>query len=140
MVGLNPPGQYADDRNLSARQRFWRHESPYFDIVGWVLGLAGLTPGMRVLDAGCGNGAYLLAMAGRQVRAAGCDLSMGMLRSAAHPALFSADVAALPVRDGAFEMPRWLRITWPAWRPTTRAGSPVPGRMWSRTCASRCRP
>ena len=52
---------------------------------------------------GCGNGVYLRAMSGRQVRAAGCDLSMGMLRPAAHPALFSADVAALPVRDGAFD-------------------------------------
>ena len=102
-VGLNPAGQYADDRNLRARQRFWRHESPYFDIVGWVLGLAGLARGMRVLDVGCGNGVYLRAMSGRQVRAAGCDLSMGMLRPAAHPALFSADAAALPVRDGAFD-------------------------------------
>jgi SAM-dependent methyltransferase len=104
VVAWNPPGQYADDRNLRARQRFWRHQSPYFDIAGWVLDLAGLAPGMRVLDAGCGNGVYLRAMAGRQVRAAGCDLSMGMLRSAAHPALFSADVAALPVRDGVFDV------------------------------------
>jgi hypothetical protein len=52
-VTLNPPGQYADDRNLRARQRFWQHQEPYFDDVGWVLGLAGLSPGMRVLDAGC---------------------------------------------------------------------------------------
>jgi SAM-dependent methyltransferase len=100
---LNPPGQYADDSNLQARQRFWRHESPHFNVVGWVLDLAGLEPGMRVLDAGCGNGVYLHAMAGRHVRAAGCDLSMGMLRSAAHAVLFRADVAALPVRDGAFD-------------------------------------
>jgi len=104
VVALNQPSQYADDRNLRARQRFWRHQSPYFDIVGWVLDLAGLAPGMRVLDAGCGNGFYLRAMAGRQVRAAGCDLSMGMLRSAASSALFSADVAALPVRDGVFDV------------------------------------
>jgi SAM-dependent methyltransferase len=104
VVAWNPPGQYADDRNLRARQRFWRHQSPYFDIAGWVLDLAGLAPGMRVLDAGCGNGVYLRAMAGRQVRAAGCDLSMGMLRSAAHPALLRADVAALPVRDGVFDV------------------------------------
>jgi SAM-dependent methyltransferase len=103
-VALNPPAQYADDGNLRARQRLWRHESPYFDIVGWVLNLAGLAPGMNVLDAGCGNGLYLRAMAGRQVRAAGCDLSIGMLQSAAHPALFSADVAALPLRDGVFDV------------------------------------
>ena len=97
----NPPGQYSDDRNLSARQRLWHNQTPFFDIAGWVLGLAGVSPGMRVLDAGCGNGVYLRTLRERRVRAAGCDLSMGMLRAAAHPALVNADVAALPVRDGA---------------------------------------
>lgn len=100
---LNPPGQYGDDRNLRARQRLWRYQSPPFDIVGWVLGLAGLSPGQRVLDAGCGNGEYLRALAGWPVRAAGCDLSLGMLRSVAHPALLNADVRALPLRDGVFD-------------------------------------
>ena len=103
-MGLNPPGQYADDCNLRARQRLWQHQVPFFDVVGWVLGLAGLAPGMRVLDAGCGNGQYLRALAGHPVWAAGCDLSAGMLRSVAHPALFCADVAALPVRAGAFDV------------------------------------
>ncbi len=73
-------------------------------MAGWVLGLAGLAPGMRVLDAGCGNGAYLRALAGYPVRAAGCDLSAGMLRTVPHLALFCADVAALPVGDGAFDV------------------------------------
>jgi len=82
LVVLNPPGQYADDRNLRARQQLWRYQSPFFDIVGWVLDLAGISPGMLVLDAGCGNGAYLRALLDRQVRAIGCDLSMGMLRAA----------------------------------------------------------
>ena len=93
-----------DDRNLRARQRLWQHQVPFFDVVGWVLGLAGLAPGMRVLDAGCGNGAYLRALAGYPVRAAGCDLSAGMLRAVPYPALFCADVAALPVRDGSFDV------------------------------------
>ena len=101
---LNPPGQYADDRNLYARQRLWQHQVPFFDAVGWVLGLAGLAPGMRVLDAGCGNGAYLRALADYPVRAAGCDLSAGMLRAVRYPALFCADVAALPLRDGSFDV------------------------------------
>lgn len=56
LVELNPPAQYADDRNLRARQRLWRCQVPSFDIAAWVVDLAGLVPGMRVLDAGCGNG------------------------------------------------------------------------------------
>ena len=47
---------------------------------------------------------YLRTLRERRVRAAGCDLSMGMLRAAAHPALVNADVAALPVRDGAVDV------------------------------------
>ena len=110
---LNPPGQYADDRHLRARQRFWRHQDPPLDIVTWVLDLAGLAPGMRVLDAGCGNGLYLRGLRDRGVTAVGCDLSPGMLRAAAaragrpavgHPAVLNADVAALPLRDGAVDV------------------------------------
>jgi SAM-dependent methyltransferase len=100
---LNPPGQYADDRKLAARQRLWRCQQPAFDLVAWVLELTGLAPGMRVLDVGCGNGTYLRRLRGRQVRAAGCDLSMGMLRAAPHRALLNADAAALPLRDGAVD-------------------------------------
>jgi SAM-dependent methyltransferase len=125
VVALNLPGQYADDRNLRARQRLWRYQDPYFDVVAWVLDLAGLSPGLRVLDAGCGNGEYLRALARRPVHAAGCDLSMGMLRTAACPALLNADVAA----ENA--------AAWPA---TTRMRSPVPGPESSRTCARTCRP
>ena len=101
---LNPPGQYADDRHLRARQRFWQHQDPYFDVVGWVLDLAGLAPGLRVLDAGCGNGLYLDGLRNRQVTAVGCDLSPGMLRAAAHPAVLNADITALPLRDGAVDV------------------------------------
>jgi len=103
-VTLNPPGQYADDRNLRARQRFWQHQDPYFDVVGWVLDLAALSPGMRVLDAGCGNGLYLRGLRDRQVTVVGCDRSLGMLQAAAHPALLGADVTALPLRDGVVDV------------------------------------
>jgi SAM-dependent methyltransferase len=103
-VTLNLPGQYADDRNLRARQRFWKHQEPFFDDVGWVLDLARLSPGMRVLDAGCGNGLFLRGLRERQVTAVGCDLSMGMLRAAAHPALVNADVTALPLHSGAVDV------------------------------------
>jgi ubiquinone/menaquinone biosynthesis C-methylase UbiE len=103
-VELNPPGQYADDRNLSARQRLWRCQVPSFDFAAWVFDLAGLVPGMRVLDAGCGNGIYLRALRERRVSTVGCDLSLGMLGGIVHRAtLINADVTALPVRDGAFD-------------------------------------
>ena len=101
---LDPPGQYLDDRNLRTRQRLWSYQSPFFDIVGWVLGLAGLSPGARVLDAGCGNGLYLRGLRDRRVRAAGCDLSLGMLRTVSHPALLNGDVTELPVRAGAVDV------------------------------------
>jgi SAM-dependent methyltransferase len=101
---LNPPGQYADDRNLRARQRLWAYRVPVFDIAGWVLDLAAVRPGMRVLEAGCGNGIYLRALRERRVDAVGCDLSLGMLRRAGHPALVNADVTALPARDGTFDV------------------------------------
>lgn len=101
---FDPVAQYVDDRNLRARQRLWRFQQPPLDIVGWVLDLAGLAPGQRVLDAGCGNGEYLRALAGRPVRAAGCDLSMGMLRSVALPGLLNADITALPLRDDVFDV------------------------------------
>ncbi len=101
---LNPPGQYADDRNLRARQRLWGCQVPFFDIAAWVLELAGVAPGMRVLEAGCGNGFYLRALRERRVTAVGCDLSPGMLRTSGHPALVNADVTTLPVRDGAFDV------------------------------------
>jgi SAM-dependent methyltransferase len=117
VVALNLPGQYADDRNLRARQRLWRYQDPYFDVVAWVLDLAGLSPGLRVLDAGCGNGEYLRALAERAVRTAAPGWVM---RPATHA--FTAENAAgqLAVAFGR--------------------RSPVPGRGSSRTCARPCRP
>jgi len=107
-VTLNPPGQYADDRHLRARQRFWLHQEPRFDVVNWVLDQARLAPGLRVLDAGCGNGLYLRALRERGITAVGVDLSPGMLRAAmaqgGHPAVFNADITALPLRDGAVDV------------------------------------
>jgi len=104
LMALNPPGQYANDTSLRARQRLWRCRVPAFDTVGWVLDQAGLVPGMRVLDAGCGNGLYLPALRQRQVTAVGCDLSPGMLAAVTHPALIAADLTALPVRDHTFDV------------------------------------
>ena len=104
---LNPPTQYATDANLRARQRLWEHQQPSFDIVGWVLEVAGLgaPSGERVLDVGCGNGAYLRALRGRGLPTVGCDLSPGMLAAAApHPWLVNGDAESLPLRTSSFDV------------------------------------
>lgn len=106
-MSLNPPTQYATDLNLLARQRLWEEQRPPFDLVSWVLDLAGLSPGTpaRVLDVGCGNGVYLRQLRVRGIDAVGCDLSRGMLAAAApHPMLVNADVTALPVSSSAFDV------------------------------------
>lgn len=83
-VSLNPPTQYATDANLRARQRLWEHQQPSFDLVSWVLELAGLSAASteRALDVGCGNGLYLAQPRSRGNTATGCDLSQGMLDAA----------------------------------------------------------
>lgn len=107
-MSLNPSTQYVTDANLRARQRLWEYQQPPFDLVAWVLRLAGLRAGStaRVLDVGCGNGLYLAALERRGVEAVGCDLSIGMLdtaRGAAGP-LLNADVTNLPLDSATFDV------------------------------------
>lgn len=104
-LGINPSSQYADDRNLRARQRLWETQNPRFDIVGWTIALAQVESGVRVLDVGCGNGAYLRALRDRGIDAIGVDRSFGMLASARHhPMLVNADIASLPWARDAFDV------------------------------------
>jgi SAM-dependent methyltransferase len=71
--------QYATEDKLAARQRLWKisPRRPPVSLFSWVLGLARLRGVERVLEVGCGNGAYLEYM-----DAVGLDSSLGMLAAA----------------------------------------------------------
>ncbi len=104
---LNPPTQYATDENLRARQRLWAHQDEPSDLHGWVIDLAGVRPGHRLLDLGCGNGEYLRRLAPTGAEAVGCDLSLGMLGSVPRPAgerLVNGDAQRLPFATDAFDV------------------------------------
>lgn len=109
-VSFNPPTQYRTEANLRVRQRLWEHQDPRFDLVGWVLEVAGLRSGSpaRVLDVGCGNGAYLKVLRSSGIDVVGCDLSEGMLAAARRCAgdvkLVNADVVCLPFVDRSFDV------------------------------------
>jgi len=97
-------GQYATEDNLAARQRLWQVSRfrPEFSLFSWVLGLLRLTGDERVLDVGCGNGAYL-----DHVTGVGLDSSVGMLRAArerSHRPLLAGNALALPFFDNAFDV------------------------------------
>jgi SAM-dependent methyltransferase len=106
-----PTAHYADDSRLAARQRLWRESrrDPPFDLILWVLDRAGLTAGsaLDVLDVGCGNGAYLGALAarGHAGRRVGGDLSHGMLTTIVRgEAVVQLDAQALPIADESFDV------------------------------------
>lgn len=101
--------QYGTDANLAARQRLWatsRREPP-FDLMGWVLDLAGLEPesDLDVLDLGCGNGLYegALVRRGHRGRRVALDLSAGMLSRITNASAIQADVQAIPFRPATFD-------------------------------------
>lgn len=104
--------QYADSRNLDARvalhRRFSTSTRPFH---GWVLDLIPATPTARVLDLGCGAGAFWRTNADRIPpgwRVTLADLSPGMLGQAAetYPGARGvvADAARLPFADGSFDV------------------------------------
>lgn len=105
-MNIPPSTQYATAANLRARQRLWEAQVPRFEIVPWVLELAGLDTNstLSVLDVGCGNGMYLREMHGRGIRAVGTDLSAGMLRASDYDELAQGDVQTLPFRTASFDV------------------------------------
>jgi SAM-dependent methyltransferase len=72
-----------------------------------LLDAAGVGPGTRVLDVGCGHGDLCAAAAARGARPAGVDLADGMVEAAraAHPGLEFrvADAEDLPFADATFD-------------------------------------
>lgn len=77
-----------------------------------VFGLAGVQPGERALDVGCGTGNYTLSLATRGAKAVGVDPAPAMLaiatrkaREAGLPARFAQAIAEnLPFPAGSFDL------------------------------------
>ena len=100
--------QYASDANLSARQSIYRYRTEPFSLHAAAIDLAGLSGDERVLDVGCGNGAYLAELARRAHRGlvCGCDMSIGMLvtpHANGSGPLGVADAQYLPFADHTFD-------------------------------------
>jgi SAM-dependent methyltransferase len=109
-VAINPPSQYTTTKNLAARQRLWAsgRREPAFDLIPWVVALAGVVDGDRrsVLDVGCGNGRYERALmdAGHVGARVAVDLSWGMVRDVTDATAVQADVESLPFATDAFDV------------------------------------
>jgi ubiquinone/menaquinone biosynthesis C-methylase UbiE len=79
----------------------------------WILDGVEAGPGARVLDLACGTGAMMRRLAARlpDAHLFGADLSLGQLRAARSRSpellLVVSDAAALPFRNGAFDVVHW---------------------------------
>jgi ubiquinone/menaquinone biosynthesis C-methylase UbiE len=99
---------YADAGKLDDRRSIYAYRQPEFDLVDSVLDQLPIDGTTRVLDMGCGPGAYSARLLDRAstVSAVAVDLSVGMLaaaRSAGVVATASADVTHLPFADDTFD-------------------------------------
>lgn len=78
--------------------------------------LIGLCPAAiqgQVLDAGCGTGSGLRALAARypEARFLGLDAALGMCRSVATPGILCGDIEALPLRTESLAL-YWSSLAW----------------------------
>src|SRR4051812_35754454 len=97
--------QYATGRNLAARAALYEWQTPHVDFPGWVLSHRTWTGSERVLDVGCGYGAYLSRLRRLTPCVTALDLSVGILGEAdrALPKA-NADIQALPFADTSFDV------------------------------------
>lgn len=100
---------YASDANLAARQSIYRYVDPPVDFHAWTLDHVVWEGVERVVDVGCGNGAYFPGLRRRidpDGTVVGFDLSEGMLRTARHDGarLAVADAQALPLPDDVVDV------------------------------------
>jgi len=105
---------YATKEPLAVRVRTHKlFTQPPVDFLAWVLGHVTWRGDERVLDVGCGSGAYVEPLCGRLTHG-GCmlasDVSWGMLRDVAAKSLpvsvvlLNADAMRLPLPDGCCDV------------------------------------
>lgn len=86
-----------------------RDDSEAAQVVNLILAKTCIAAGARVLDAPCGAGRHLKALAARDLKAYGFDLSLPLLTQAkgsgvAPSTLVRADLRALPYRQESFDL------------------------------------
>ena len=97
---------YADSRHLATRRDIYQYRTTEASFGGWALSHLPHDLG-RVLDVGCGPGAWMAMLAERHTSRAlvGIDLSHGMLKEVDVPRALRcvADAENLPLGDGYFD-------------------------------------
>lgn len=108
--------------NVEEYDRMFRAEESHWWYAGMraisasLLGLAGVEPGSRLLDAGCGTGNNLVHLAGR-CAAVGVDLSADAVEFCRTRGVNVArgDLLALPFRDESFHVVTSLDVLYHRW-------------------------
>jgi SAM-dependent methyltransferase len=95
---------YQGDRHLRSRQRLYDYQEPAYDVPGLASTLlAGHDP-RRILDIGCGNGAFTHRLRGDfpDTAVIGLDIAGGML-ALVDPPTVQADAMHLPFADDSMD-------------------------------------